>query len=79
MRATTRLAGQAISGISFGQICSKGGITLQKPSYIYIRVVGTSGSARIKAGIGASNPVSGSHFPLPESKPEFGIGIGIGI
>ena len=35
LRATTRLAGQAISEVSFGQICSKGGITLQKPSYIY--------------------------------------------
>ena len=44
-----------------------------------VRVVGTSSSAGIKAGVGASNPVSGSHFPLPETKPEFGIGIGIRI
>ena len=44
-----------------------------------LRVVGCSGLAGIKAGSGTSNPVSGSHFPLPETKPEFGIGIGIGI
>ena len=42
-----------------------------------VRVVGTSGSDGIKAGIGASNPVSRSHFTFPETKPEFGIGIGI--
>ena len=35
VRATTRLAGQAILGFSFGQIHSKGRITFQKPSYIY--------------------------------------------
>ena len=35
-----------------------------------IRVVGTSGPAGIKAGSGISNPVSGSHFSLPEMKQE---------
>ena len=42
-----------------------------------LRVDGTSGLAGIKAGSGTSHPVSGSHFPLPETKLEFGIGIGI--
>ena len=31
---------------------------------------GTSGPAGIKAGIGATHPVSGSAFSLPETKPE---------
>ena len=35
-----------------------------------LRVVGTSGLAGIKAGIGISNPVSGSHFSLPDMKQE---------
>ena len=39
--------------------------------YILI-LVGTSGPAGIKAGIGATLPVSGSAFSLPETKPEAG-------
>ena len=35
-----------------------------------LRVVGTSGPAGIKAGSGISNPVSGSHFSIPEMKQE---------
>ena len=35
-----------------------------------LRVVGTSGPAGIKAGSGISNPVSGSHFSLPEMEQE---------
>ena len=38
-----------------------------------INPVGTSGPAVIEAGIGATHPVSGKAFLLPETKPKVGI------